>query len=148
MKNKITGSCYCGSIQFELLNKPKLVVNCHCDDCKKRNGAAFSTYIAVSEDNLHISTGGNLLKNYEAKNVGIKYFCADCGSPVYNRNVRLPGLSLVFYGAITNPIVFKPKFNVFCSTKHAWVDDIKDIPSFQNEIKTKVSVDSDGSADG
>lgn len=135
MENKITGSCYCGKIHFELNNKPKLVVNCHCNDCKKRNGTVFSTYIAVSENDLLLSKGENALKQYEAENIGIKYFCSECGSPVYNKNFRFPGLSLLFYGAFTKPTDFEPNFNVFCSTKHTWVDDIKNIQSFQGAIE-------------
>jgi len=135
MENKITGSCYCGKINFELNNKPKIVVNCHCDDCKKRNGTVFSTYIAVSENDFQLSKGENTLKQYEAKNIGIKYFCPECGSPVYNKNFRLPGLSLLFYGALSNPADYKPNFNVFCSTKASWVDTINSIPSFQEAIE-------------
>ncbi|MDH5544436.1 MAG: GFA family protein [Gammaproteobacteria bacterium] len=135
MSSKISGSCYCENIHFELTGKPKMVVNCHCDDCKKRNGTAFSTYIAVAENELQLSKGENSLKQYEADNVGIKYFCSDCGSPIYNKNFRLPGLSLIFFGALRNPADFNPQVNVFCSTKAAWVDNINAIPSFQGSIE-------------
>lgn len=135
MENKIAGSCYCGNIQFKLNNKPKLIVNCHCDDCKKRNGSAFSTYIAVSEKEFQIIKGENTLKQYEAKNIGIKYFCSECGSPVYNKNFRFPELSLIFYGALAKPAGFEPNVNIYCSTKHTWVDDISNIQSFQDSIE-------------
>ena len=135
MESKISGSCYCGKIQFSLNGKPKIVVNCHCDDCKKRNGTVFSTYIAVAENDLQLSTGQDSLKRYEAANVGIKYFCPECGSPIYNQNFRLPGLNLLFYGALSHPTEYTPDFNVFCSTKAAWVDDIKSIQSFQESIE-------------
>ena len=135
MENKIKGSCYCGKIQFHLINKPKLVTNCHCDDCKKRNGTVFSTYVAASESDLQFSKGENVLKQYEIKNVGIKYFCPECGSPVYNKNFRFPGFTLVFYGAITESANYEPSVNVFCASKHSWVDDIKNIQSFQEAIE-------------
>jgi len=135
MDNKITGSCYCGKVHFALKNDPKLVVNCHCDDCKKRNGAAFSTYIAVDENDFVLTKGGSNLKQYKIENVGSKYFCSECGSPIYNENSRLPGLCLAFYGAFSIPTNFNPNFNVFCSTKHSWVDTINSIPSFQESIE-------------
>lgn len=135
MENIITGSCHCGSVQFELNNDPKLVVNCHCDDCKKRNGSAFSTYIAVSENDLRLTEGEHTLKQYEVENEGIKYFCSKCGSPVYNKNYRFPGLYMLFYGAFTNAFNFNPVFNVFCESKHNWVDAINDIKSFQRSVE-------------
>lgn len=135
MENIVTGSCYCGKINFTINSRPKLVVNCHCDDCKKRNGTVFSTYIAVAENDLQLTQGESSLKQYEADNVGIKYFCSECGSPIFNKNFRLPGLSLLFYGAMSNPSEFEPSVNVFCSTKHEWVDSIKSIASFQESIE-------------
>jgi len=135
MENKITGSCYCGSVHFELNDNPKLTVNCHCDDCKKRNGSAFSTYMAVSEDDLMLTKGKSTLKQYEVESVGIKYFCSECGSPIYNKNYRFPGLYMMFYGAFSQPVSFAPSFNVFCSSKLDWVDTMSDITSFQASIE-------------
>ncbi len=135
MENKITGSCCCGSVLFELNDNPKLSVNCHCDDCKKRNGSAFSTYMAVSEDDLMLTKGKDALKEYKVEGKGIKFFCAECGSPIYNKNFKFPGLYMMFYGAFSQPASFSPSFNVFCSSKHDWVDTIGDITSFQASIE-------------
>ncbi len=135
MESKIKGSCHCGSVQFELKNDQKLVVNCHCDECKKRNGSAFSTYIAVSENDLNLTEGEHSLIQYEVENEGIKYFCSECGSPIYNKNYRFPGLYMVFYGAFSQAVNFKPSFNVFCENKQNWVDTIKNITSFQGAIE-------------
>jgi len=131
---KSDGSCYCGKVHFTIKNDPKLVVNCHCDDCKKRNGTVFSTYIAVHKNDFALTRGESAIKQYKIENVGTKYFCSECGSPIYNENFRLPGLCLAFYGAFSNPTNFNPAFNVFSSTKHGWVDTIKSIPSFQEGI--------------
>lgn len=135
MKNEMTGSCHCGSIKFEITDKPKITVNCHCDECKKRNGSAFSTYIAVAEGDFVLTNGGHALKQYEITSEGIKYFCPECGSPIYNKNYRFPGLYMVFYGAFTQAKDYKPAFNVFCASKHDWVDAISDITSFQAAIE-------------
>ena len=135
MENKISGSCHCGTIQFELGSSPKLTVNCHCDECKKRNGSVFSTYMAVSEGDFILTRGGHSLNRYEIASEGIKYFCRECGSPIYNKNYRFPGLYMVFYGTFSQASNFKPAFNVFCESKHNWVDTISDITSFQAAIE-------------
>jgi len=62
MENTISGGCDCGVIGFEIKNDPKVTVNCHCDDCKRRNGSAFSTYAGVNEGDLVFSKGENHLK--------------------------------------------------------------------------------------
>jgi len=135
MQNELVGSCHCGMVKFKLKSQPKLVVSCHCDECKKRNGSAFSTYLAVAETDLEISNGANSLKQYAIENEGIKHFCADCGSPIFNKNYRFPGLYMVFYGAMSDAANFQPGYNVFCESKHAWVDSIDKIPSFERLIE-------------
>src|SRR5690242_16212857 len=41
MANKLTGGCACGSIRYQLLDKPMFVHCCHCDDCQRLTGSAF-----------------------------------------------------------------------------------------------------------
>jgi len=135
MENIIKGSCHCGAVEFELKGNPKLVVNCHCNDCKKRNGSAYSTYMAVQESDLSVVKGKNTLQGYSVKNVGIKQFCSQCGSPIYNENYRYPGLYMLFYGAFNESSNFSPDFNVYCESKYNWVESIHDITSFQGPIE-------------
>ena len=135
MQNSIKGSCHCGAVEFELNRKPKLTVNCHCDACKKRNGSAFSTYAAVPEKDLSVIKGEETIKQYEIKDEGIKHFCAECGSPIYNKNLRYPGLYMIYYGALEHASEFTPTFNVYCESKHKWVESISGIMSFAGPIE-------------
>ena len=41
MVKKVTGGCACGSIRYQLLDKPMFVHCCHCDDCQRLTGSAF-----------------------------------------------------------------------------------------------------------
>ena len=99
------------------------------------NGSAFSTYMGVAESDFLLIDGEAHLKEYKVENTGEKYFCSECGSPVFNKNYRVPGLYMVFYGAFSQPANFPPSFNVYCSTKHQWVDDIKNMKSFEESIR-------------
>ena len=135
MDKIMEGSCHCGKVNFETKNNPRITVNCHCDDCKKRNGSAFSTYLGISENDFLITNGESYLKRYDVDNSGEKYFCSECGSPIYNKNYQIPGMYMVLYGAFLQPDKFTPSFNVYCSTKLEWIDDIKTITSFQESIK-------------
>jgi len=135
MEDTISGGCHCGLIGFEIKNDPKFTVNCHCDDCKRRNGSAFSTYAGVNEGDLVFTRGGHHLKKYQVDNSGEKYFCSECGSQIYNKNYRIPGLYLMFYGALAQPSRLTPAFNVYCSSKLSWVDEINNIKSFQESVQ-------------
>jgi len=37
-----TGGCQCGEIRSEITEAPQLVYTCHCTDCQRITGSAFS----------------------------------------------------------------------------------------------------------
>ena len=45
-----TGRCQCGAIQYEFEGKPKWVMHCHCEDCRRAVSSAVATYIGVKLD--------------------------------------------------------------------------------------------------
>ncbi len=124
------GSCNCGSISFEITAPIKKVVNCHCNFCRRMNGSSFSTYVIVSETDFQILSGNSNLKHHEVSQNGTKFFCNNCGSPIFNRNSKFPGLNIIYLGILDNPSLYKPQVNIFCDTKLGWVDDISNIDSF------------------
>ena len=135
MESNIQGSCHCGDVSFQVAGKPRVVLNCHCDDCKRRNGGAFSTYMVVAESDLHISNSDRSLASYSVEGKGEKYFCTRCGTPIYNKNERYPGLYMVFYGAIKDQNQINPMFNVYCESMAEWVSDLGKLKSFEREIE-------------
>jgi hypothetical protein len=61
MAKKVTGGCSCGSIRYELLDKPMFVHCCHCDDCQRLTGSAFVLNAiietqAIKKPDVHIYT--------------------------------------------------------------------------------------------
>ena len=39
-----TGGCLCGAVRYSVRGEPLHVVRCHCADCRKESGSAFSVY--------------------------------------------------------------------------------------------------------
>jgi len=135
MESEIQGSCHCGDVSFKVTGKPRIILNCHCDDCKKRNGGAFSKYLVVNESDLHVSKGNKSLASYSAEGKGEKYFCSNCGSPIYNKNARYPGIFMVFYGSINDQKQITPMFNVYCESMSGWVSALGKLKSFERGIE-------------
>lgn len=135
MTKSITGACACGTLTYEITDKPRLIVNCHCNACRKRNGSAFSTYLAAAESGLHITQGEDSLKKYIVADEGEKYFCDVCGSPLFNKNYAYPDLLMVFYGSVDDNAKLKPLFNVFCESQHDWVNAVAKLKSFAQRMQ-------------
>jgi hypothetical protein len=52
MKLPRTGGCQCGTIRYEITQEPQSAVTCHCLDCQRLTGSAFSLGIVVPEEGI------------------------------------------------------------------------------------------------
>ena len=50
-----TGGCQCGAIRYEIREAPHLVYTCHCTECQRLTGSAFSMALAVSAGVFHFA---------------------------------------------------------------------------------------------
>lgn len=94
----ISGGCLCGAVRYTAPD-PVMQAVCHCKNCQKQAGTAYSVIVAVPRDSLQL-TGE--LAVYEDKgdsgNTVLRKFCPKCGSPIYS---DLPGSPLLFLKAGT-----------------------------------------------
>lgn len=129
---KQTGQCLCGSIQYEILSSPLFSTTCHCTHCQKSSGSAFSINIGVPAESFNI-TGSTLTDYIDIGGSGQnlhRYFCSQCGSPLYTKPDRRPGIVIVKVGTLDNTNTFKPDINIWCDSKMEWLkQDIK-VPEF------------------
>ena len=44
MSDVRTGGCLCGAVRYEVRGEPVHVGRCHCTDCRKESGSAFTVY--------------------------------------------------------------------------------------------------------
>ena len=129
---KIDGNCNCGAISFEINQDDiKTIVNCHCNLCRKMNGAAFSTYVAVLDAGFKVLQGANNIQKHQvSRNNSYKHFCATCGTPIYNKGYKYNEITIVHFGALNNTAELKPLVNIYCESKLGWLDNISAIQSF------------------
>ena len=130
----ITGQCLCGAITYELLNPPAMAGVCHCKNCQRQAGSAFSTLAGVAKSDFVLKSGEMKLysdSDTDSGNTVERYFCGDCGSPIYS---AVPGSPDVFFlktGTMDDTTDFEPQFHVWCSTKQNWVDLADGVPAMQ-----------------
>ncbi len=126
---KLTGSCNCGAVQYQVTGDIKNIVNCHCNICRKMNGSAFSTYVAVSGDDFKLLNGK--LKRHKVSSHAEKNFCGQCGTPIFNSNPKYAGLKILHFGSLDNSINLEPKINIYCESRLDWLDKLPEITSLE-----------------
>jgi hypothetical protein len=90
-----TGSCLCGTVQFEIKEFLEESAHCHCSMCRKFHGAAYASYGSVKNEHFCWTLGQNELSEYTATNGTRRLFCKHCGS------------SLAFFSANGSPDVIE-----------------------------------------
>jgi hypothetical protein len=75
--------------------------HCHCSMCRKAHGAAFSANSIVPTEALTVSSGADLISEYESSPKRRKCFCSNCGSPLFIRRLDKPEVTVVTLGTLT-----------------------------------------------
>lgn len=129
--NSHTASCRCGQLKATVTGEPVRVSVCHCLDCQKRTGSAFSAQARWHEDRAKIEGSSKTWAHLAASGNRITHhFCPDCGSTVHYRiEGKFDGLVAIPLGAFDDPYFLEPKFSVWEERRHDWVaivgDDIE-----------------------
>ena len=63
---KHTGKCLCGDVTLQVTGEPVMQGNCHCTDCKKNTGAAYSTILFFKDEQVSFLSGETSSFQYTA----------------------------------------------------------------------------------
>ena len=123
-----TASCRCGKLKAAVTGDPVRVSVCHCLDCQKRTGSAFSAQARWPEEQVAIEGASKTWAHHaDSGNRITHHFCADCGSTVHYRiEGKFDGLVAIPLGAFDDPYFLSPKFSVWEERKHEWVEILGD----------------------
>ena len=116
-------SCRCGQLTASCTGEPVRISVCHCLDCQKRTGSAFSAQARWPADQVAIEGGSKTwAHSADSGNRITHHFCPECGSTVhYSIDGKFDGLIAIPLGAFADPHFPAPKFSVWEVRKHEWV---------------------------
>jgi hypothetical protein len=117
-----TATCSCGSVSVTCNGEPAKVSLCHCLACQKRSGSTYG--IAAFFPDAAVAVHGETRAYTRPSDSGHPvtfHFCPNCGSTVWWRASRLPGLTAVAVGAFADPKFPAPEQAVFGEHRHEWV---------------------------
>lgn len=115
-----TGGCRCGAVRFEAIGPPKFVGNCHCEDCRRSTGAAFSTYVGYLDRDVRWS--GAPSKIFESSNGVRRGFCPTCGTPAFYQGSKWAGDTHLFIGEFDDAAGLIPTGDAFPQEALPWCD--------------------------
>lgn len=84
------GSCLCGQVTYTLDETPQRIDLCHCSVCRKAHGSVLSAGTSVAVGAFTLTTGLELLRDYESSPGKRRFFCASCGTHLFSRTTDKP----------------------------------------------------------
>jgi hypothetical protein len=80
---KLTGTCWCGGVRFEVDVPFIRVTACHCTSCKKISGGGGTASGRARTEDIRILEGRGLITSYEPDEGTVKSFCSRCGTNLF-----------------------------------------------------------------
>ena len=123
MSTKRTGGCLCGGIRYEVDWPVARMVVCHCGDCQKQAGSAFSVIGVVRREDLRLSGEMRTFTHPGSSGEDVnRQFCSDCGSPVLSDTAAARKQGIVFFKAGTLDITadLEPTVRFWTSSAQPW----------------------------
>lgn len=109
-----TGSCLCGAVAYQVEGEPLRAGLCHCADCRKSSGSAF-TFFAVWPRRAFSHSG-------EIATFAGRSFCPTCGGRLFCLRDDEAELRL---GSLDDPPSdITPTYEVWIKRREPWLDPL------------------------
>ena len=118
----VEGGCQCGAVRYRLTASPQTVYNCHCKDCQRFSGAAWSMSMIVRDSDFE--PAGETVryeKQADSGRVISMNFCPNCHGWLWNVPPA-PGIVVLRAGSLDDMDWAAPIGNIWTGSKAAWVD--------------------------
>ena len=117
---KIEGGCLCGQVRVKSDADPVFQAVCHCKDCQKQAGSAFSVVVGVPDAALEVS-GETAAYEHSGGSGGTveRVFCPRCGSPILTRAQAAPGMAILKAGVLDDTSWVAPSLHVWTESAMA-----------------------------
>jgi hypothetical protein len=121
--SEITGHCLCGNVRYRVSAAPLWQGACHCTDCQRQTGTAFSAIVGVPRAALQIE--GDTLSSFTTTGEvhggpTQRHFCSGCGSPIVSLVEALPDLAFIKAGTLDDASWLEPAVEVWTRSAQPW----------------------------
>ena len=126
---KLDGRCLCGNVTYSCDADPVMTAICHCTDCQRQTGSAFSVVVVVPGDSFEVR--GDTLASYstvgdDSGKPAERRFCGNCGSPIVTDAEAMPGLAIIKAGTLDDRSWLEPQMEVWCESAQPWVPVVEE----------------------
>mgnify|MGYP001429591858 CR=1 FL=1 len=114
----IKGGCLCNQIRYQIFKKPLFTSVCHCKNCQKQCGTAFSIILVVERNSIKIEGDLSIyIDRGDSGNEVLRKFCKNCGSPILSEIDATPHLYFLKAGTLDDAKNLSPTREIYVKNK-------------------------------
>jgi hypothetical protein len=122
---KHSGGCLCGAVKYSFNSEPMMTGVCHCENCQRQSGTAFSIIVGVAKSSFELDGDKTLTEYLDKGDTGNsvrRQFCNNCGSPILSLIDSNPELYLLKAGTLDDKSWLVPTIHFWCDSAQPWVE--------------------------
>lgn len=126
-----TATCHCGALTVACRGEPRKVSLCHCEQCQRRTGSAFSVAVFYERDQVETRGETTSYARSSASGFAVDFrFCPACGTNLLWYPARMPALVGVALGGFADRDFAMPEQAVWAAEGHRWISLPDHVPRF------------------
>ena len=110
-----TGGCLCGAVRYTVHGEPTHVGRCHCADCRKESGSAFTVYAQWPRGAFELD---GELATYDGRS-----FCPRCGARI--GNIDDDGVEIRLGSLDDPPFLLQPEAEIWIKRREPWLQPVE-----------------------
>lgn len=128
-KHYLTGTCYCGNLQYAITGEFSSQCFCHCRSCQLAGGAPFLAWGTIDRTRFDITHG--TLKVITKSTRVTRGFCDQCGTSLTYLHDNRPGELDICLATIDEPGLVRPDYHIWVADKLPWISIDDGLPQYQ-----------------
>ncbi len=129
MEKTLRGRCLCGAVEYQVPDALEYAGYCHCSECRRFSGSAFSAFGGIAEGNLRVVKGERHITSYRKSEDSLMCFCSVCGSSLFSRKLKT-GMVHLRLGTLVDTPSMQPQAHLFTGSKASWYQIEDGLPRF------------------
>ncbi len=118
---KIEGGCLCGNIRYTSAADPLATVICHCINCQKQSGGAYSLNLVMPRGSVDIhGEMTTYVDTGDSGNTLDRNFCGRCASVITSEPSAVATITVLKAGTLDDASWVRPVMEIYCDSAQPW----------------------------
>ena len=135
----VEGGCICGAVRYRVDARPAGVYNCHCKDCQRSAGSAYSASMIVQRTDFAVIAGETETYDKTAQSGRIirQHSCPVCATRLFNEPQSSLDIIVLRPGTLDDSSWAEPVGNIWTDSRAPWVEIDWNEPNFPGQATSR-----------